>query len=75
MNESFNGKFRDECLNMQWFKSRIDAKVRIESFRREYNEIRPHSSLGQLTPLEFKRKLSQSAPEPELLTADPSGPP
>jgi putative transposase len=69
-NESFNGKFRDECLSMQWFKNRIDAKVMIESFRREYNEIRPHSSLGQLTPLEFKRKLSQSGtPEPELLPA------
>ena len=68
-NESFNGKFRDECLSMQWFKSRVDAKVMIEEFRRQFNEVRPHSSLGQLTPLEFKRKLSQSppAPEPELL--------
>jgi putative transposase len=64
-NESFNGKFRDECLSMQWFKNRVDAKVMIEEFRREYNEVRPHSSLGQLTPLEFKRKLSQSRPEPE----------
>ena len=62
MNESFNGKFRDECLNMQWFKNRIDAKILIEEFRRQFNEVRPHSSLGQLTPLEFKRKLSQSAP-------------
>ncbi len=74
MNESFNGKFRDECLNMHWFKNRTDAKVLIELFRREYNEIRPHSSLGQLTPLEFKRKLLQSAPEAELLPKDPSGP-
>jgi putative transposase len=70
-NESFNGKFRDECLSMQWFKNRIDAKVMIEEFRRDYNEVRPHSSLGQLTPLEFKRKVSQSRPtsEPELLPA------
>jgi putative transposase len=69
-NESFNGKFRDECLSMQWFKNRIDAKVVIEEFRRGYNEVRPHSSLGQLTPLEFKRKLSQScsASDAELLT-------
>jgi putative transposase len=59
-NESFNGKFRDECLSMQWFKNRLDAKVMIEEFRNEFNEIRPHSSLGQLTPLEFKRSLSQS---------------
>jgi putative transposase len=60
-NESFNGKFRDECLNMQWFKNRIDAKILIEVFRREYNEVRPHSSLGKLTPIEFKEKLSQQS--------------
>jgi putative transposase len=62
-NESFNGKFRDECLSMQWFKNRIDAKILIEDFRREFNEVRPHSSLGQLTPAEFKRKLSTITPE------------
>ena len=62
-NESFNGKFRDECLAMQWFKNRIDAKILIEEFRREYNEVRPHSSLGQLTPAEFKQKLSTTVPE------------
>jgi len=59
-NESFNGKFRDECLSMEWFRNRIDAKITIEQFRRQYNEIRPHSSLGQLTPLEFKQKLSST---------------
>jgi putative transposase len=62
-NESFNGKFRDECLSMQWFKNRIDAKILIEQFRREYNEIRPHSSLGQLTPLQFKQTLSTTTVE------------
>jgi putative transposase len=61
-NESFNGKFRDECLSMQWFKNRIDAKILIEEFRREFNEVRPHSSLGQLTPAEFKLKLSRQSP-------------
>lgn len=61
-NESFNGKFRDECLSMQWFKNRIDAKILIEQFRREYNQIRPHSSLGQLTPAEFKQTLSATTP-------------
>ena len=60
-NESFNGKFRDECLNVQWFKNRIDAKILIEHFRRDYNEVRPHSSLGQLTPAEFKRNLLLAA--------------
>ena len=64
-NESFNGKFRDECLSMEWFRNRIDAKITIEQFRRQYNEVRPHSSLGQLTPAEFKRKLS-STNHPEL---------
>src|SRR6202167_4343076 len=57
-NESFNGKFRDECLSMQWFKNRIDAKILIEEFRRQFHEVRPHSSLEQLTPAEFKRTIS-----------------
>ena len=47
---------------MQWFKNRIDAKILIEDFRREFNEVRPHSSLGQLTPAEYKLKLSQQSP-------------
>ena len=64
-NESFNGKFRDECLSMEWFRNRIDAKITIEQFRCQYNEVRPHSSLGQLTPVEFKQKLS-STKNPEL---------
>jgi len=57
-NESFNGKFRDECLSMQWFKNRVDAQMLIEEFRRHYNEVRPHSSLGELTPAEFKKTLA-----------------
>jgi putative transposase len=48
---------------MQWFKNRIDAKIPIEEFRREFNEVRPHSSLGQLTPAEFKQKLLTTTPE------------
>ena len=51
--ESFNGKFRDECLNENYFVSLSDAKSRIEAWRRDYNEVRPHSSLGDLTPAEF----------------------
>jgi putative transposase len=43
---------------MEWFRNRIDAKIVIEDFRRQYNEVRPHSSLGQLTPEEFKQKLA-----------------
>jgi len=52
-NESFNDKFRDECLSLEWFRSRAEAKVLIEVWRRHYNEVRPHSSLGNLTPTEF----------------------
>ncbi len=51
--ESFNGKFWDECLSMEWFRSRAEAKVIIERWRRHFNEVRPHSSLGYLTPAEF----------------------
>jgi putative transposase len=54
--ESFNGKLRDECLSVQWFRNRIDARVSIEQWRRHYNEVRPHSSLGYLTPAEYKGK-------------------
>ena len=57
--ESFNGKFRDECLNMEWFRNRAEATVVIEQWRRHYNEVRPHSSLGYLTPIEFKATQGQ----------------
>ena len=54
--ESFNGKFRDQHLSLQWFRNRADAKVSIEEWRRHYNEVRPHSSLVYLTPAAFKTK-------------------
>lgn len=57
-NESFNGKFRDECLAMEWFRNRLEAKVVIEDWRRHYNQVRPHSSLGDETPEAFGRKAS-----------------
>ncbi len=60
--ESFNAKFRDECLSLEWFRSRAEATVVIETSRRHYNEVRPHSSLGYLTPAEFVAgKLSGNA--------------
>ena len=59
--ESFNGKFRDECLSLEWFRSRAEAKVVIESWRRHYNEVRPHSSLGYLTPAEFVAKTTSAS--------------
>jgi putative transposase len=51
--ESFNGRLRDECLNQHWFLSLGDAQRTIESWRRSYNQARPHSGLGGLTPAEF----------------------
>ena len=59
--ESFNGKFRDECLSLEWFRSRAEAKVIIETWRRHYNEVRPHSSLGYLTPNEFVARQANAA--------------
>jgi putative transposase len=51
--ESFNARFRDECLNLEWFRGRREARVTIETWRRHYNQVRPHSSLGYRTPVEF----------------------
>tara|TARA_B100002049_G_scaffold28091_1_gene18552 strand:- start:665 stop:1438 length:774 start_codon:yes stop_codon:yes gene_type:complete len=51
--ESFNGSFRDECLNVHWFLSLADAQEKIENWRIEYNEDRTHSSLGNVTPREY----------------------
>lgn len=51
--ESFNGRLRDECLNVHQFLSIDDARTKIESWRHDYNEVRPHSSLRDLTPAEF----------------------
>lgn len=51
--ESFNGRLRDECLNANWFSTMNEAKQKIETWRGEYNQERPHSSLGYRTPREF----------------------
>lgn len=51
--ESFNGKFRDECLNEQWFQSLPQARDCIAEWRKDYNEVRPHSSLGRIPPAQF----------------------
>lgn len=57
--ESFNGKLRDEFLNEHWFQSLDELKRRLDMWRYEYNFIRPHSALGNLTPHEHRQKLSQ----------------
>ena len=56
--ESFNGSFRDECLNETLFSSLPEARDRISAWKEDYNTQRPHSSLGNLTPNEFARKLA-----------------
>ena len=60
-NESFNGKFRDECLAMEWFRTRAEAKAVIETWRQHYNEVRPHSSLQNLTPAAFRQSCGAAA--------------
>jgi putative transposase len=64
--ESFNGRFRDECLNEHWFTTLDEARERIEEWRVDYNQVRPHSSLGDLTPEEYAARLVsfQAPPAP-----------
>ena len=51
--ESFNGRLRQECLNENWFITLVDAQAKLDDWRKDYNHVRPHSSLGQLSPIEF----------------------
>ena len=59
--ESFNGRFRQECLNLHWFLSLEDAKGKIEAWRQYYNETRPHSALQLESPAHFARQALQKA--------------
>ena len=61
--ESFNGRLRDECLNTHWFLSLEDARAKIEAWRRDYNESRPHTSLGWMTPVEYAAAAAIKAAE------------
>lgn len=54
--ESLNGKFRNECLNQHWFRSLDEAREEIDQWRNHYNNIRPHSSLGYIAPVEFAKQ-------------------
>jgi len=56
--ESFHGKLRDECLNASWFQNLFDARAKIAAWRKEYNEERPHSSLGYETPSAFAHRMT-----------------
>jgi putative transposase len=57
--ESFNGKFRDECLNEHWFETLAQARHEIATWRKDYNEVRPHSSCGRMPPAMYATKLNQ----------------
>ena len=59
--ESFNGSFRDECLNAHWFSSLADAKDKITTWLKDYNEGRPHRALNNLSPLEYVAQLENGA--------------
>ena len=61
--ESFNGRLRDECLNAHWFLSLTDARTKIEAWRHDYNESRPHTSFGWLTPVEYAAAAAKIAAE------------
>jgi len=69
MIESFNGSFRDECLNVNWFLSLEDAREKIETWRQEYNEFRPHSSLDGLTPKQFVDKFESEKSQETIFLA------
>lgn len=58
--ESFNSRFRQECLNQHWFMDMEDARGKIEAWRSDYNERRPHSSIGNLSPVEFIKSSAQA---------------
>jgi len=60
--ESFNGKFRAECLNTHWFLSLEDARQKMEAWRRDYNEVRPHSAIGNKTPIMLVNRSGASGP-------------
>ena len=57
--ESFNGSFRDECLNVHWFLSLDDAKMKAEKWREDYNFVRPHSALNYQAPCVFAEKFNR----------------
>ena len=58
----FNGKFRGECLNAHWFMSLDDARIKMEDWRIDYNEFRPHSAIGNKVPISLMNGSSADMP-------------
>lgn len=68
--ETFNGSLRDECLNVHWFDTLDEARVKIEAWRIEYNESRPHQALGELTPTEYAGRMAAGEAEKDSTHAE-----
>jgi putative transposase len=64
--EALNGRFREECLNQHWFLSLEDARQTIEAWRLDYNEVRPHTALGNQTPVAYKAAYLRNQPREEI---------
>ena len=64
--ESFNGKFRDECLNEHWFNHLLEARAELARWRDDYNQVRPHSSCGRRPPAKFAAEHRQQATAPSF---------
>jgi len=60
--EAFNGRFRAECLNAHWFPSLADACEKLEAWRKDYNEHRPHGAIGNKVPLDLMNREHASSP-------------
>lgn len=69
--DSFNGRLRDECLNLEWFRTVLEARVVIGAWQRHYNEERPHGSLGYQTPQEYRQAYERHHGGPEALIWGP----
>ena len=71
--ESFNGKFREECLNEHWFQTLHQARTEISAWRKDYNEVRPHSSIGGIPPAQFAEQHRRHAGDAVLnITPSPT---
>ncbi|MER9508796.1 transposase, partial [Mesorhizobium sp. M0579] len=72
--ESFNGRFRDECLNETLFSTLTQARAAIDLWKEDYNQNRPHSALGNITPIEFAIKMALENRPHEVRNETPDSP-
>jgi putative transposase len=62
--EASNSKLRSECLNAHWFMDLADAREKLEAWRRDYNEVRPHSAIGYNVPIDLHIRGGAASPQP-----------